>query len=133
MVVVFNEFLGVPSVHVLFFVYGVLCNDFSVRVVFHSWWCNIPSVSVPSLHVFIFFQKCFMQLVSVVLLGGGEREGFCVVCISYVLWMDAFWRTLKDQEYNYTEESIEHWNRSAESNVTSGELYMIVHEEKRSS
>ena len=34
---------------------------------------------------------------------------------------------------NYTEESIEHWNKSAESNVTSGGLHVIVHEEKRSS
>ena len=35
--------------------------------------------------------------------------------------------------HNYTEESIEHWNRSTESNVTSGGLHVIVHEEKRSS
>ena len=35
--------------------------------------------------------------------------------------------------HNYTEESIEHWNRSAENNVTSGGLHVIVHEEKRSS
>ena len=29
--------------------------------------------------------------------------------------------------HNYTEESIEHWNKSAESNVTSGALHVIVH------
>ena len=35
----------------------------------------------------------------------------------------------------YTEESMEHWNNmmSAESNVTSGRLHVIVYEEKRSS
>ena len=29
--------------------------------------------------------------------------------------------------HNYTEESIKHWNRSAESNATSGGLHVIVH------
>ena len=39
----------------------------------------------------------------------------------------------KPRVQNCTEEIIEHWNRCAESNVTSGGLHVIIHEEKWSS